>query len=76
MNWYVARTNRGRLFHHLVFMRADGGRTRTLHVPRVATCVVAAVISVATGALGMATAEYLTLKTQAMTLAARASTSS
>lgn len=70
MNWYVARKSRGRLFHHLLFMRADGGRTRTLHVPRVATCVVAAVISAATGALGMATAEYLTLKTQAMTLAA------
>jgi murein DD-endopeptidase MepM/ murein hydrolase activator NlpD len=70
MNWYVARKSRGRLFHHLQFMRADGGQTRTVHVPRVATCVVAAVIAVVTGALGMATAEYLTLKTQAMTLAA------
>src|SRR5262249_4464256 len=71
MNWYVARKSRGRLFHHLLFMRADGGRTRTLHVPRVATCVVAAVISVATGALGMATAECLTLHAPAMTLPAR-----
>jgi murein DD-endopeptidase MepM/ murein hydrolase activator NlpD len=70
MNWYIARKTRGRLFHHLQFMRADGGRTRTVHVPRVATCVVAAVITVASGAVGLATAEYLQLKRQAMTLAA------
>ncbi len=69
MNWYVARQSRGRLFHHLQFVRADGGRSRTLHVPRVATCVVAAVIAVTAGALGMATADYLELKRQAMTLA-------
>jgi murein DD-endopeptidase MepM/ murein hydrolase activator NlpD len=70
MSWYVARTTRGRLFHHLQFLRADGGRSRTFHVPRVATCVVAAVITVAAGALGLATAEYLQLKRQSMTLAA------
>jgi septal ring factor EnvC (AmiA/AmiB activator) len=70
MTWYVARTTRGRLFHHLQFMRADGGRSRTLHVPRVATCVVVAVIAATSGALGLATAEYLQLKRQSMTLAA------
>jgi murein DD-endopeptidase MepM/ murein hydrolase activator NlpD len=70
MTWYVARKARGRLFHHLQFVRADGGRSRTLHVPRVATCVVAAVIGATAGALGLATAEYLQLKRQSMTLAA------
>jgi murein DD-endopeptidase MepM/ murein hydrolase activator NlpD len=70
MTWYVARKARGRLFHHLQFVRADGGRSRTLHVPRVATCVVAGVIAATAGALGLATAEYLQLKRQSMTLAA------
>ena len=70
MTWYVARKARGRLFHHLQFVRADGGRSRTVHVPRVATCVVAAVIAATSGALGLATAEYLQLKRQSMTLAA------
>ena len=70
MTWYVARKTRGRLFHHLHFMRADGAQTRSVHVPRVATCVVAAVITAAATTLGMATAEYLQLKRQSMTLAA------
>jgi murein DD-endopeptidase MepM/ murein hydrolase activator NlpD len=67
--WYVARKGRGRLFHHLQFVRADGGRTRTLHVPRVATCVVGAIMAVTAGVLGLATADYLVLKRQAITLA-------
>ena len=70
MSWYVARKTRGRLFHHLQFLSADGRQSRVLHVPRVATCVVAAVTLAASGALGFATAEYLQLKRQAMTLAA------
>ncbi|HKZ06412.1 MAG TPA: M23 family metallopeptidase [Methylomirabilota bacterium] len=70
MNWYVARTTRGRLLHHLQFLSADGSRSRVIHVPRVATCVVATVTLAALGAVGYATAEYLYLKTQAMTLAA------
>lgn len=70
MSWYVARKTRGRLFHHLQFLSADGSRSRVIHVPRVATCVVATVTLAALGAVGYATTEYLHLKTQAMTLAA------
>ena len=69
MSWYVARQNRGRLFHHLLLVRSNGAGSRALHLPRVGTCIVAAALGVAVGAVGVATADYLTLKRQATTLA-------
>ena len=69
MSWYVARQRRGRLFHHLLLVRANGTGSRALHLPRVGTCIVAAALGVALGALGVATADYLTLKRQATTVA-------
>ena len=69
MSWYVARQNRGRLFHHLLLVRANGAGSRALHLPRLGTCIVAAALGVAVGAVGVATADYLTLKRQATTLA-------
>lgn len=69
MSWYVARQSRGRLFHHLLLVRANGAGSRALHLPRVGTCIVAAALGVAVGAVGVATADYLTLKRQATTLA-------